>query len=54
MISWFQRRFEERSSWTGIIDGVAALLFILVIQPLSTIIAWGALIWAVYNFWKAE
>ena len=54
MISWFKWRFKERSSWTGIIVGVGALLFILGIHPLSTIIAWGALVWAIYNFWKSE
>ena len=54
MIPWLKLRFEERSSWTGIIIGVGALLFILGIHPLSTIIAWGALVWALYNFWKSE
>jgi len=37
MIPWLKLRFEERSSWTGIIIGAGALLFILGIHPLSTI-----------------
>jgi len=54
MFSWFKWRFKEKSSWHALIIGGAAVLVILGMFPLTTIIAWGALAWAVYNFWKAE
>jgi len=54
MISWFQRRFEEKSSWTGLIVGVCALLVLLGVFPLTKMVMFGAIAWALYSFWKSE
>jgi hypothetical protein len=54
MISWFQRRFEERSSWTGLIVGACALLVLLGVFPLTKMVMLGAIAWALYSFWKSE
>ena len=54
MISWFQRRFEEKSSWTGLIVGVCALLVLLGVFPLNKMVMIGAIAWALYSFWKSE
>ena len=54
MFEWIKERFEQRTSWNGIIIGGAALLVILGIVPFNSVILWGALAWGVYNIWKSE
>ena len=53
-MTWIMDRFRERTSWTGIIIGVAAGAVILGFMPLTKVVLWGAVAWGVYSFWKKD
>jgi len=53
-MTWLMDRFRERTSWTGIIIGVAAGVVILEFMPLTEVVLWGAVAWGVYSFWKKD
>jgi len=50
---WLSARIKERTSIDGLVligAGVAFLIF----KPIAAIIAYAAIIWGGYTFWKGE
>ena len=53
-MNWLMDRFNEKTSWTGIILVVAALLVLFGVFPLTTVALYGLVAWGVYSFWKTD
>ena len=53
MIDWVKARVAERTSWDGAII-IAAAVMILVATPLIKFMAWPALIYGAWTFYKGE
>lgn len=50
---WIVKRFKERTSWDGAIL-IAVGVGYLVIDPIGTIIAYGAIAYGAWTIWKEE
>ena len=51
--SWFIKRFKERTTWDGaILIGVGVVY--LVIEPIGTIVAYGAIAYGAWTIWQQE
>ena len=53
-MNWLMDRLEEKTSWTGIILVVAALLVLFGVFPLTKMALYGLVAWGVYSFWKKD
>ena len=54
MINWVKARLAEKSSWNGLVVGIAALFILVGGYGLIETAVWAAIIWAIYNFWWKE
>ena len=53
-MDWIMGRFKEKTSWTGIIVVVSALLVLFGVFPLTKMALCGVVAWGVYSFWKSD
>jgi len=53
-MDWLVDRFKEKTSWTGIIVVVSALLVLFGVFPLTEMALFGVVAWGVYSFWKSD
>ena len=53
-MDWLMDRLEEKTSWSGIIIVVGALLVLFGIFPLTEMALYGLVAWGVYSFWKKD
>ncbi len=55
MISkWLNKRLKERTSFDGLVLVIAGLAYLLLGQTIATIIAYCAIAYGAYTFWKSE
>ena len=51
--NWIISRFKERTTWDGaILVGVGVVY--LVIEPIGTVVAYGAIAYGAWTIWKKE
>lgn len=53
MKSWFIARLGERTSMDGAALIFAGVVF-LIAEPIASVVAYGAIGYGVYTFWKRE
>lgn len=51
--SWILERFRERTSWDGLVLILAGVVY-LVFEPIASIIAYLAIGYGAWTFWKKE
>jgi hypothetical protein len=52
-IEWLKKRFSERTTWDGIIMVGVGVTY-LVIEPIGTVVAYGAIAYGAWTVWKSE
>jgi hypothetical protein len=52
-IEWIKNRFAERTTWDGIVLVGAGVVY-LVIEPIGTVVAYGAIAYGAWTIWKSE
>jgi len=52
-IEWIKNRFAERTTWDGIVLVGAGVVY-LVIEPIGTVVAYGAIPYGAWTIWKSE
>lgn len=52
-IEWIKNRFAERTTWDGIVLVGAGVAY-LVIEPIGTVVAYGAIVYGAWTIWKSE
>lgn len=52
-IEWLKKRFAERTTWDGIIMVGVGVTY-LVIEPIGTVVAYGAIAYGAWTVWKSE
>ena len=50
---WLDNRLKERTSLDGVVLIAAGVIF-LILKPIADIIAYGAIAYGVWTFWKKE
>ena len=51
--TWLLKRFKERTTWDGAML-IAVGVGYLVIEPIGTVIAYGAIAYGAWTIWKKE
>lgn len=52
-IEWIKNRFAERTAWDEIVLVGAGVVY-LVIEPIGTVVAYGAIAYGAWTIWKSK
>jgi hypothetical protein len=51
--NWVMQRFNERTSWDGVVLVVAGVVY-LIFKPIASLVAYGAIAYGIWTIWKGE
>jgi hypothetical protein len=50
---WITQRLKERTTWDGVVLIAAGVVY-LVFEPITTVVAYGAIGYGAWTLWKKE